>query len=73
MNNLTLFETFILWLCRNKRAFNIEAEDNKPRMYKQSGYAFIELTTNVILIVGEHFCYQANNINDVIRIASAIR
>lgn len=72
-NDLTLFETFVLLLCRNQRNFEITAELYGPRTYQLGAFTFSEYAPNVIVISSKDFYYKATNINEVIRIMNAIR
>ena len=72
-NDLSLFETFVLVLCRNQRNFEISAELYGPRTYKLGNFTFTETAPNVITISSKDFCYRATNINEVIRIMNSIR
>lgn len=74
MEKMTMFEEFIFWLSKNRRKFTIYTEGlSGPRMYKQGKYTFIEAAADLVIITSKNFRYKANNIDDVIRLATAIK
>ncbi len=60
-NELTLFETLILWLNRNRRQFTIGHDTYNSRVYIHGNYTFIEYSDNEVGVLGTDFYFKATN------------
>lgn len=74
MENITLFESFLIWLNRNKREFTVTTGIvYGHKIYKHGRYTFIELSPTEIGVSADDFYFRATNYEELIMIAKAIR
>lgn len=74
MENLTLFESFVVWLCRNKNSVAITAGiAYGHRIYKQGRFQFTDVDPTMVVIDSEGFAYKATTLDELIKFSKAIR
>lgn len=74
MENLTLFENFIVWLCRNRSSMTITTGITYGhRIYKQGRFQFTELAPTLVVIDSDGFTYRATTLDELIKFSRAIK
>lgn len=74
MKNLTLFESFVLWLVRNKVELTITTGlAFGHKIYKQGEYQFTEINESKVNVESSNFCYDATTLDELIKLAKSIR
>lgn len=72
MENITLFESFLVWLCRNRREFTVSTGIvYGHKMYTRGQFTFVDLDDSV-MIQSDSFNYKAVTLDELIKLADAI-
>lgn len=72
MENITLFESFLVWLCRNRREFTVSTGIvYGHKMYTRGQFTFVDLDDSV-MIQADSFNYRAVTLEELIKLANAI-
>lgn len=74
MENLTLFQKFVLWLLEKKQSFTITTGIcYGHKIYKSGKYEFIEINEKEIVVSSDDFYIKVTTFEELIRIANAIQ
>ena len=74
MENVTLFENFLIWLCRNRLEFTVTTGlAYGHKMYKRGNFTFVEIDDHTVAVDGECFNYKATTLEELINLNKAMK
>lgn len=72
MEDITLFESFLVWLCRNRREFTVSTGlMYGHKMYTRGQFTFVDLGDSVT-IQSDSFNYKAVTLDELIKLSNAM-